>query len=798
MSRDTQLIVVVSAICAGGAVLAGLLLRALLGRPALPSRTAGDCGDGAADDARAGQGAEADDAGEQAAYEPADEGDLATRADGDGTARHAHEFDVSAFCQDLMATDDPEGLLEDWLAGHASDEPDDEDPLEAYLARSLCELSFGEEGEGAELPAFRVVRPTTSGLLYLRVEEPRVAFGGYLRVVSLEAALNGLVLAEGLLRGSASYTLEDVYRALQTLDARVAAQATDAPRPMLPRLTDVMDSLTRPADDAEWTERMAVSRDIECLRLPWRLTARFRINRAGGEAAVVFDLTPASAMRRSACVRGAGIVPATRSMRRRAASAYALRVALLLAARVLADCPEVGRVWVASSLDTPSRHVCHLSAALAREDLAAVDLARDFDPYVLCRALGFRMRVRDGVLLPVEQGFSLDDERFCPPGRFDREALAAHGLDEASARAFGAEGVWGLAIEGDGRRARLADELLRAIPADGGEPSCEACVRALMGVARADGSAEALDAARRTAARLVEGTLPPDPLAVAEDFAGGEGALADALGRARALAGEGRTADAARLLAQELALVDEGGTYRDGTGVEWRSFASYADRVLYNRLLAREGATCRMAPAVYLEAHESLASLLLATGDAEGAVSHARRAVALCPTNALVRLLLVRCLEEAGDEAEARDQLWVALGQAHSPQGLGGAYFHAACVMLGEGRLEAARACYQLARSYLPSITQSLAGDFAGLLLLAGLEALEPLGEREAREALEDAGVPLGPAFEVSEALLESTRAAVDGELFPVARELLRNLCALTRDDILYGMLRSLEDEPDR
>ena len=47
-------------------------------------------------------------------------------------------------------------------------------------------------------------------------------------------------------------------------------------------------------------------------------------------------------------------------------------------------------------------------------------------------------------------------------------------------------------------------------------------------------------------------------------------------------------------------------------------------------------------------------------------------------------------------------------------------------------------------------------------------------------------------------ALLEGARAATNAELFGVARDLTRSLCTLSRDDVTYGVLRSLEDEPDR
>lgn len=729
--------------------------------------------------------------------EPAHAGEGPTDArederDDAGARRATGTFDVEALSRALLASDDAGSYLARWLEGHGGAQGGG--ALEAFLARSLGEAGIGADGRG--LPSLRAVRPTTSGLFYLRTEEPRAPYASYLRTISAEAALNGVLLAEGLLRGRESFDLDDVYRALQTAEARVAAQAQRPAMPVLPRPTDAFDLLARPADDGEWAARLAVSRDIECLRLPWRLVARFRVNRAAGEAAAVFDVTPAACMRGSAFVEGAGVVPTTLDMRRRAASAYALRVALLLARRILDDCPEVGRVWVAGTRDTPSRHLCHLSATLARDELEQVDLGRDFDPFVLCRSLGVRMSLEDGVLRDVEQGFSLDEARFCPPERYGAHGMAGRALDPTSTRLLGTKAGDGLAIEEDAGRRRLADRVVRAVPEGARGRSCEACVRALWGSVGDETDPSVLAAARRTARRLVSGELEPDALAVAEDFVEG-GELPGALRRAGALVAAGRTDEAAAELEAALARVDGAGAYRDHDDVEWRSFGSYADRVLYNRLLARAGATCRLVPRAYREARESLSTLRLAQGDASAATAHARRAVALSPTDTRARLRLVRCLEEAGEGDEAREQLRLALTWAHDPQGIGRAYFREACLLLDDGSPEAARACYQRSLVYLPG-ELLVPGGLAEALAAMGLEALEPLDDEAAEDALSKAGVPLAPTFAVSRALLEGSRAALDDELFPVARDLLREVCALTRDDMLLGVLLSLEGEPDR
>ena len=66
------------------------------------------------------------------------------------------------------------------------------------------------------------------------------------------------------------------------------------------------------------------------------------------------------------------------------------------------------------------------------------------------------------------------------------------------------------------------------------------------------------------------------------------------------------------------------------------------------------------------------------------------------------------------------------------------------------------------------------------------------------REVLRTFDIPLAPSEQVAEIIYEASAASVDAGLFNIARETTYLLVALTRDDIYNGVLRSLEDEPDR
>ena len=72
------------------------------------------------------------------------------------------------------------------------------------------------------------------------------------------------------------------------------------------------------------------------------------------------------------------------------------------------------------------------------------------------------------------------------------------------------------------------------------------------------------------------------------------------------------------------------------------------------------------------------------------------------------------------------------------------------------------------------------------------------LNDEEIDEVFASAHIPKAPTPEVSEIFLEGTQASLDAELFSVAKNFMTNLGIITKDDIYYDMLRSIEGEPDR
>ena len=697
-------------------------------------------------------------------------------------------FDLDDLARSLAAASDPAALLRSFAEGvrergelAATGSVEAPGGLELYLAERLLEAGVSEGGRAA-LPALRVVRPRTSNLFYLRVEDDELPWLSKVRLLRVEAALNGALLASRALPdGGTGASLEEVVRCEQRACRSIVAQA--------PRVAGRREG---PAL-GEWDVREAISFGIEAFQLPYRLTARFRVNVRAGVAAIEADLVPPRAWASTAFVDGLGIVAATSEMRRRAATDYNLRLGVLLAAYALAVAPRLSAVWVAGVVDTAASHACYYSACLTRRLLEDVDLASAFDPVALMRAAGAAMDERGRELAPVRQDFSLDDELFCPARRFEPVELSSRALPPQAAEALGCAEVRGLsADEARGRRV-AADALMREL---GG--STEQNVRALLALADGTGEKDVREAALRCVRALVDGELADDPLEIAGALVFGD-ALTRGADRAQELLHAHDVEAAEReALAALAACGEDEGAYADGDGRSWRVFGGYEDRALYNRLLARPGEACSLAPAALPEAHLVASAAELVQGRPDAAAAHARRVSELVPFSTQASLQLVTCLQEAGDLGAAEAELSRFLSIAHDPHAIALAYLRMAQLQWQAGRVLAAQACYQRACHGAGAALVVSGPAVLALIAQVGEAIATALSPEQVESALRGAGIPVAPTEEVVATLAEAARAAVNAEVFPAARDLTRALDALVRDDVTFGVLRSLESEPDR
>lgn len=723
---------------------------------------------------------------------------------------------------------------------HAADgEGTAPDAVSSYLARGLDEA--GLFAADADLPDVTVIRPSRSKTFYLRVDEAQAAWPDMVRVLAIEGALNRALFAwehlsaeaedaeatldaralalkapeDGQADGTDSAaspagtsdtaipagpealastpddagdalstgtpTIVDCYRFNQALVSSIATQVGTNPIPHA-SMSDIM---------GEWGVRQSISAGIETFRLPLRLVADFRVNLMGGDAAIVTKLVPAGAQPASVWSEELGrIVPASHQMREMEATSYALRCVLLLASHAFRCSRRLCHAFVAVVLDTPTRHACLLTGDVAREALRELDLARSFDAVATCRQLGLTFKLQDGALTEVEQGFSLDDERFCPSTRYATVDLSSRLLPRFEANLLGATRVSDLAINENAHRSEVARELFRELT-----PSTEKNVHEILGLTSRDSDPSVVDAGRRTARALIDGSLSDDDVYGMEDeFVDGD-ELTRSCQRASQLLERNRAHEAVGVLTDALAPIDALDTYTDTDTVVWREFTSYVARTLYNRLLAKPGVTVRLVPDAYFGAQLLMATALMLDGKTEAALGFARRAQDLNPLDMSGTLRATRCLEILGRQDEAARELRHYLAYAFDPQGIGTCYYRLAFMEWHLGNLDVADACYQKAVVSRASCSGAAMLELQTMRAMTATKGVDP---KQVEEVLEEADVPLAPTEKVVGVLVEAAQAATDAEVFPVARSFATLLGALSGDDVMHGVANSLEREPDR
>ena len=669
--------------------------------------------------------------------------------------------------------------------------------LEEFAARMLTEAGIFQTD--VDLPSFKVVSLGRSKLFYLRPYSgsSSMAYLARLRLLKVEATLNQIRFAAEHLPQDAS--IEDCYDVNQLVLHHICSQVGAIDTPYELEEGDLPDT--------EWTVRRQIATVVESLVLPYRLELDYRVNVADHNVSIVFKATPEQVFPSSMLVGDLGIVTSSREMRKKAASAYAQRLAILLAGIAFRTSKKILHVWVAATVDTANHHWCYLSVDFDRWRFSQLDLENDlvdasnFDR-VYHRFVPAR-RVENGMLRPVAQTFELSEERFCPPRRHEVVSLSSRRIPQKQAEVLGSPRVSGLSIEESDKRNYLANDIMRRlIPSEFGEDAqgvgpTQRNVRMIMDLAGDDPDPSVRAAAERTIKGLIDGQIPDDPAAVGKAFAEGDG-LSQAAERAHGLFEHQDVQKAASILRRALDHVDSRGIYEDTVNVEWRYFSSYVDRVLYNRLYRAPETSVLLVPDAYFECHLMLSAAYSALGQHADALRHARRILELAPVDRRARLHYVRSLEQNGQMDEAVEELKRLLRIAHDPEGLGVGYYRMAFFQWQRGNILAAQACYLSSLAITRGSFPMAAMELSALAMQNPGSYHENMDQDEIVKVLTDASIPIAPTEEITRIFLSCMRASVDAEVFPVARSFVSTLAGLYPDDVVIDILKSLESEPDQ
>jgi tetratricopeptide (TPR) repeat protein len=663
---------------------------------------------------------------------------------------------------------------------------------QAFLAQQLHDA--GLDDKTLALPAFDVVRLLLTGLYYIRPKTPEISYAAKLRLIALEAALNAAHLIHTWCEnahseGKAEPSLEEAYQLYHGFVNGICLQIPNVERTA--KLSAPHTSGTY-EHAGEWAFRNTLSNAIERLKLPLRLEENFRCNLALGDVAFEINMTPLRAFWRTQYVEGIGLVPTTAEMRGQESSRYALRVGIVLAACAFHCSERIRHVWVQGTLETPSRHTCYFHVRFDRSAFVWLEMDNIVDPISCYLCMGGHLEHKSGVLQPIEQGFTLDDPRFCPPRRFELPHESKRVLDAPFAHALGSDKVSDLAIDIDSERAQTTDAMLRHFGT-----STRDNVETLFKLAETKQDPCLRMDAERTAQKLISGQIQDsDTLAIRDEFLYG-GALPQSVNQAGKLMQRGEFSATKQKLLQTVEPLEEKLLYHDTDQEIFRFFESYVDRTFFNRLHTTAVSKVRLVPQSYVNAVSMLARSSFLAHDLEQALRWSRRSCEVQPMSAEAHVMLGSSLIAAGDLDGAQHMLVKFLEEAHSSRSAGMAYHKLAQIAWAHQEFLLAEACYMRVMSTVLQPDPSVLDELINLEQYMGKPDTLRIDTAEVEDVLKANDIPLAPSERMQAIFFEGLAASLDAEIFPVARSFLKALAVETGNDVVVGVLRSLENEPD-
>ena len=652
--------------------------------------------------------------------------------------------------------------------------------FELHLAQRLKDAGV-LDAQDITIPC-RVVRLRTNGLFYLRANQKALSYEQKIQLLTIESALNTALFAERYFLDANMASELDLLAFEQKIVSTMMKQSR-------PRCATTQST----QEDGEWVVRKAISLHIESLRLSQRLVTEFRTNVHKGIAAFRVHLALPEQFPRSFLSSDGSIKEATFDDLCRAATAYNLHLGMLITASAFRSSKRINEVWLSGICNTNKLHACLFSFHITRKQFEDTNITEETNPLSVYQLWNAQIDEVDGILHAVHPLFTLDDEIFCPPSRYDFVESSQKRLDSVAAHALGTDEVSGLSIDEGQAREEIITKILRNLSS-----STEENVRTILSYTANSTDPTVRAAGERVVSRFIKGTLAEDDFeAISEEFVDG-GVLSLAVTKAQRLIGEKNYQDAELLLREALDSVDSNNTYTDSSTTQWRVFMNYVDRVLYNRILSNPEKNTRLAPMSYFEAHLLVSIAQTLQGQTQSALQHARRAVEIAPLSMSARLHLSHCLEESLDITAAADELKKLLLLAHDPESIGFGYYRMAFFQWRLRHLKAAQACYQFALKFLPGATFIIGTETAILAQSEPEFSCEDMNDDEIYATLIENQIPVAPTDEVSTIFLDGTRASLDAELFSVAKNFMMNLGIMTKDDVYFDMLNSIEGEPDR
>lgn len=729
------------------------------------------------------------------------------------------------------------------------------------------------------LPDLVFVRLNATGFFYIRSKQQAFAPEAKQYILRIEQALNAIVLIDQKLHepqvkdadasansmDACGLTNEEAYSYLQDYATNILAlekklRTSADTRANASGRADTRANANAHTDSTtnagEWAVRHFISYALETLALPIRLEANWRVNVAAGNIGLTFE-APTQSLFPPFLTINKQLVKATPEMLNMCASAYTLRLGVLLASICFDASPQIQHVWIAAERKMHMQTQTLLSVDFDRARFENAYREDTSDLVGFYRAFVPSYSLENCSLQPTSPLFSLDEARFCPEARYGSMYDSTKKLNTAQAHALGCTHASHLAIEEDEKRAEIMRALVPKLLSCDQENACSHNVSVLMELANNTPDEAVRKACKRSAKSLIDGTLENTPGAIAKAFVHGD-ELNMAVGRAVAACNKNDFTSCIEVLTPCLKAIDKQGLYQDSDLIKWRYFNNYIDRALYNkqyeqvelqqtirdvRLKALElkapqlenlsqsldfpslmnvdfsandasskgfgtrasaptpsttqELSLMLVPDAYYECLLGLSVAWAQLEHFDKALDYVARLIKIAPVDAQAHVQLIKCLMGLGHVKEAKAELYQYMEIAYAPEALALCYYQMSRIQIMENHKLAAEACLASAMHYMPHLSQIVQIEFpdGSTTDLKGFR--DRLSKKELREILKTQDIPLAPTPEIKHFVYEGTKASIDAGLFGVARNFASFLGILASDDVVMGIIRSIEKDPN-
>lgn len=727
------------------------------------------------------------------------------------------------------------------------------------------------------LPDLVFVRLNATGFFYIRSKQQAFAPEAKQYILRIEQALNAIVLIDqklhepqvkdtgastnsmdacGLTNEEAYSYLQDYATNILALEKKLRASADARANTSADTSANANARTDSTTNASEWAVRHFISYALETLALPIRLEANWRVNVAAGNIGLTFE-APAQSLFPPFLTINKQLVKATPEMLNMCASAYTLRLGVLLASICFDASPQIQHVWIAAERKVHMQTQTLLSVDFDRARFENAYREDTSDLVGFYRAFVPSYSLENCSLQPTSPLFSLDEARFCPEARYGSMYDSTKKLNPMQAHALGCTHASHLAIEEDEKRAEIMRALVPKLLSCDQENACSHNVSVLMELANNTPDEAVRKACKRSAKSLIDGTLENTPGAIAKAFVHGD-ELNVAVGRAVSACNKNDFTSCIEVLTPCLKAIDKQGLYQDSDLIKWRYFNNYIDRALYNKqyeqvelqqtirdvrlkalelkgpklenlsqslnfpslmnvdFSANDGSgkgfgtrASASAPSTTQELslmlvpdayYECLLGLSVAWAQLEHfdkALDYVARLIKIAPVDAQAHVQLIKCLMGLGHVKEAKAELYQYMEIAYAPEALALCYYQMSRIQIMENHKLAAEACLASAMHYMPHLSQIVQIEFpdGSTTDLKGFR--DRLSKKELREILKTQDIPPAPTPEIKHFVYEGTKASIDAGLFGVARNFASFLGILASDDVVMGIIRSIEKDPN-